>query len=575
MQNKHLYFLIIISTFLLACEKQNNPQASKTLVFTNGKIYTVNEKQPWASAIVIKEGKIIHVGSDQEALKFKDSQTKTVNLNGKMMLPGFHDIHVHPVHGGVTYLQCNLSDIKGVDKLLSKIKSCALNNKNSEWVLGGGWSVDNFSASMLPDKSLLDTIIPDRPVSLKSSDGHSLWVNSKALEIAKINKNTIDPKNGTIERYPNSHEPTGLLHEDSAMMMVMDNHPQLTQKELIAGLIFSRDLFHSLGITGVQDAILKLDPGDPYYGLDAYNHLESKNELNLHVVLAMLWKNAQPLSFQLDRFIKIREQQKESKNIQATAIKIWQDGVIETYTAAMIEPYSDRKDGFRGELQNTPEALNQAITALDAQNFQIHFHAIGDRAIQVSFDALEKARNINGIRDSRHHISHIQVFQEKDISRFKELDVVANFQPLWAIQDEYITEHTWSKIGKKRSRWLYPIGSVQRTGAKIGFGSDWYVTSVNPLDGIEAAVSRLEPNGLTEIPLGENEEIDLASAIKAYTLNGAYVNFLDHLVGSIEVGKQADLVILEDNLFEIPTHKINETKVTATLFNGHLVYGKL
>ena len=573
MMAKKIFLSFSIIILLHGCYESKEITKKATLILENASIYTVNKNQPWASAVAIKDGEIIFVGNDSDAKKYSGDQTRIVNLNGKMILPGFHDIHVHPVHGGVTYLQCNLSEIRGIDNILSKIKACANNKNENEWILGGGWAVDNFSASRLPDKEMLDEIISSRPVSLKSSDGHSLWANSKALEISNINNETPDPLNGKIERYPNSEEPTGLLHEDSAMMLVMDNHPELTQQELIDGLIFSRDVFHKLGITGVQDALLKLDPGDPYYGLDAYNYLDSMDELNLHVIAAMFWKNGQPLEPQIERFKKIRRQQQSSKNVHATSIKIWQDGVIETYTAAMKEPYSDRSDLFAGELQNTPENLNAAIQAMDEEGFQIHFHAIGDRAIEVSFDALENARKINGIRDSRHHISHIQVFLEKDIPRFKELDVVANFQPLWAIEDEYITEHTWPKIGMDRSRFLYPIGSVKKTGAKIAFGSDWYVTSVNPLDGIEAAVTRLEPNGMTSNPLGENEEIDLASAIEAYTINGAFVNFLDDRVGSIEIGKQADLVVINKNLFDIPPEEINEAEVTATLFNGKLVYG--
>ena len=575
MKNIHSYTLItlILSIFIaIPIAYTKNPS---NLILINAKIYTVNDQQPWAEAVVIKEGNIIFVGNDHDALQYEDSNSQINDLQGKMLLPGFHDIHVHPVHGGVTYLQCNLSEIRGLENLLIKIQSCADNNPNSEWLLGGGWAVDNFAADTLPDKKLLDQIMPNKPVSLKSSDGHSLWVNSKALEISNISAQTKDPVNGKIERYNQSNEPSGLLHEDSAMMLVMQHQPELSEKELIEGLRFARNLFHSYGITGVQDAILKLEPGDPYYGLNAYKYLESNNELNLHVVTAMFWKNGQPLEPQLRNFIHVKNQHKESELIHISAIKIWQDGVIETYTAAMIEPYSDREDNVRGELQNAPKDLNYAVAALDAEGFQIHFHAIGDRAINVAFNSLENARNINGIRDSRHHISHIQVFQEEDINRFVELDVVANFQPLWAIRDEYITEHTYSKIGTQRSQWLYPIGSVHRTGAKIGFGSDWYVTSVNPLDGIEAAVTRLEPNGLTNIPLGKNEEIDLATAIKAYTINGAFVNFLEHKVGSIEPGKQADLIVLDNNLFDIPPSQINETKVLATFFNGLLVHGKL
>ena len=575
MKNIHSYTLITLILSILIAIPIAYTKNPSNLILINAKIYTVNDQQPWAEAVVIKEGNIIFVGNDHDALQYEDSNSQIKDLQGKMLLPGFHDIHVHPVHGGVTYLQCNLSEIRGLENLLIKIQSCADNNPNSEWLLGGGWAVDNFAADTLPDKKLLDQIMPNKPISLKSSDGHSLWVNSKALEISNISAQTKDPVNGKIERYNQSNEPSGLLHEDSAMMLVMQHQPELSEKELIEGLRFARNLFHSYGITGVQDAILKLEPGDPYYGLNAYKYLESNNELNLHVVTAMFWKNGQPLEPQLRNFIHVKNQHKESELIHISAIKIWQDGVIETYTAAMIEPYSDREDNVRGELQNAPKDLNYAVAALDAEGFQIHFHAIGDRAINVAFNSLENARNINGIRDSRHHISHIQVFQEEDINRFVELDVVANFQPLWAIRDEYITEHTYSKIGTQRSQWLYPIGSVHRTGAKIGFGSDWYVTSVNPLDGIEAAVTRLEPNGLTNIPLGKNEEIDLATAIKAYTINGAFVNFLEHKVGSIEPGKQADLIVLDNNLFDIPSSQINETKVLATFFNGLLVHGKL
>ncbi len=431
----------------------------------------------------------------------------------------------------------------------------------------------NFSPSGLPDKKLLDKIVPDRPVSLKSSDGHSLWVNSKALELAGITATTPDPENGRIDRYPNSQEPSGSLQEDSAIMLIMNLEPALTSEDLINGLKYSRNLFHSLGITGIQDAILKLEPGDAYYGLDAYNYLESRHELNLHVVTAMFWENSKPLVQQLSKFLKIREQQANG-NVKATSIKIWQDGVIETQTAALLEPYSDRSDGYRGDLQNTPDNLNKAVVALDSAGFQIHFHAIGDRAIRVALDALEEAQNINGSRDSRHHLSHIELFDPVDLPRFAELNVVANFQPLWAIQDSYITDLTWPRLGRERSKWLDPIGSMQRTGARIGFGSDWYVTSVNPLDGIEAAVTRLEPNGSTDVPLGDGEEITLAEAIENYTINSAYVNFLDNKVGSIEVGKQADLAILDRDLFTIPAHEINKVKVVATLFEGRLVYGR-
>ncbi len=542
------------------------------LILLNARIYTVNPGQPWADAMAIRDGQITYVGNNQGAREWIGESSKTVDLNGQMILPGFHDIHVHPVESGVLYQQCVLFDIRGVAKLLDKIRACASANPDDEWIVGGGWTLDNFVPSGLPDKKLLDDIVPDRPVSLKSSDGHSLWVNSKALELAGIDATTRDPENGRIDRYPNSNEPSGSLQEDSAIMLVAKHEPPLTPDDLINGLKYARDLFHSFGITGVQDALLKLEPGDGYYGLDAYNHLDARNELNLHVVTALFWENAVPLAQQLPKFVRARQQQSATGHVQATAIKIWLDGVIEARTAALLAPYSDREDGFRGDLQNSPEALNEAVIGLDAADFQVHFHAIGDRAIRVSLDALEQARMVNGDRDSRHHLSHIQLFDPADIPRFAELNVVANFQPLWAIQDSYITDLTWPRLGEERSRWLYPIGTMQRSGARVGFGSDWYVTSVNPLDGIETAVTRLDPNGATDMPLGMGEEITLDEAIENYTINSAYVNFLDDKVGSIEVGKQADLVILNKNLFAIPAHEINQTNVVATLFEGCLVY---
>jgi predicted amidohydrolase YtcJ len=568
------WFIFLCTVVLVFSNFYPRVEATDTILL-NAKVYTVNPIQPWASAIAIQNGQITYVGDDQGARELIDSNTQVVNLKGRMILPGFHDIHVHPVDSGVLYQQCALFDIQGqgVGKLLDKIRECALAKPDDEWIVGGGWTVSDFAPSGLPDKKLLDEIVPGRPVSLKSSDGHSLWVNSKALEVAGITATTPDPENGRIDRYPNSQEPSGSLQEDSAIMLVMNHEPPLTSKDLINGLIYSRDLFHSLGITGIQDAIVKLEPGDGYFGLQAYNYLDDRDELNLHVVTALFWENETPLDQQLPKFLNAREKQRVDGNVKSTAIKIWQDGVIETHTAALLEPYSDRSDGFRGYLQNSPDNLKKAVVALDAAGFQIHFHAIGDRAIRVALDALEKAKNINGGRDSRHHLSHIQQFDPADIPRFSELNVVANFQPLWAIQDNYITDLTWPRLGNERSKWLYPIGTIQRTGARIGFGSDWYVTSVNPLDGIEAAVTRLEPNGLTNIPLGNNEEITLSQAIENYTINSAYVNFLDEKVGSIEVGKQADLVILDRNLFAIPTSEINEAKVVATLFEGRLVYG--
>ena len=573
---KH-YFSFFVVLGLLSCSESDQPVSISTtqdaeLLMLNGKVYTVNHEQSWAEAIAITDGRIIWVGNSEEANQWQGERTRTIDLGGKMVLPGFQDIHIHPVHSGVSYQQCALFDVEGVELLQQRIKQCA-ESEPGEWIRGGGWLVTNFAPSGLPDKKLLDEIVPDRPVALKSSDGHSMWVNSLALELAGINADTQDPAGGRIDRYPNSTEPSGSLQETSAMNLVHIVEPELTQKELEAGLAYSRDHLHSLGITAVQDALLKLTPGDAYFGLPAYLALEERGELNLHVINAMYWQNDISLEEQLPAFLKARDE--STPYIHNTAIKIWQDGVIETETAALLEPYLNRGDQFVGELLNEPAVLNEAVTALDAAGFQIHFHAIGDRAIRSAFDSIQAAREANGKHDNRHHISHIQLFSPEDIPRFAELDVVANFQPLWAIEDGYITDLTIPRIGEERGKFLYPIGSVQRTGARVAFGSDWYVTSANPLDGIEAAVTRLDPDGKTDEPLGENEEINLAQAIENYTLNSAYVNFLNVDTGSIEIGKLADIIVLDRNLFDVPASEINQVRVIATLFRGELVFGNL
>ena len=573
---KH-YFSFFVVLGLLSCSESDQPVSISTtqdaeLLMLNGKVYTVNHEQSWAEAIAITDGRIIWVGNSEDANQWQGEGTRTIDLGGKMVLPGFQDIHIHPVHSGVSYQQCALFDTEGVELLQQRIKQCA-ESEPGEWIRGGGWLVTNFAPSGLPDKKLLDEIVPDRPVALKSSDGHSMWVNSLALELAGINADTQDPAGGRIDRYPNSTEPSGSLQETSAMNLVHIVEPELTQEELEAGLAYSRDHLHSLGITAVQDAMLKLIPGDAYFGLPAYLALEERGELNLHVINAMYWQNDISLEEQLPAFLKARDE--STPYIHNTAIKIWQDGVIETETAALLEPYLNRGDQFVGELLNEPAVLNEAVAALDAAGFQIHFHAIGDRAIRSAFDSIQAAREANGKHDNRHHISHIQLFSPEDIPRFAELDVVANFQPLWAIEDGYITDLTIPRIGEERGKFLYPIGSVQRTGARVAFGSDWYVTSANPLDGIEAAVTRLDPDGKTDEPLGENEEINLAQAIENYTLNSAYVNFLDVDTGSIEIGKLADIIVLDRNLFDVPASEINQVRVIATLFRGELVFGNL
>jgi predicted amidohydrolase YtcJ len=306
--------------------------------------------------------------------------------------------------------------------------------------------------------------------------------------------------------------------------------------------------------------------------LEIYAALDAKLELTAHVVASQWWERArgpEQIAEMIDRRSKFSH-----GRLNAGTVKIMQDGVMENQTAAMLEPYVGMP-GERGIPFIEPEALVEIVTHLDREDFQVHFHAIGDGAIRQSLDAVEAARVRNGDQGNRHHISHLQLIDPSDIPRFRRLDVIANFQPLWAYSDEYITDLTIPFLGPVRSQWLYPIGSLVRSGAIVAFGSDWNVSSPNPFEQMEVAITRLGPNGETDIPLTPEQRIDLPTALAAFTINAAYVNGLDDRTGSIEVGKLADLIVVDRNPFEVNVSEISEISVMLTLLEGEAVHGEL
>ena len=536
----------------------NKRQPADT-VFRNGAVYTVDAVRSWAAAVAVRAGRIVYVGPDAGVAAWIGPQTHVIDLNGKMLLPGFHDSHVHLVGGGIEMAECDINGMTDVEEILDALRLYGRKHPDKKWLLGGGWPLTLDGGN--PRKEVLDKIVSDRPVLLDAFDGHSSWANSKALEMAGITKETPDPPRGRIERDPKTGEPTGTLRE-SATSMVRKKIPPYTQEENVAGLRRGLEMANRLGITSVQEAAVKESH------LNAFAALDQSDELTVRTVGALRIDPEKNAS-QLAQFVEWRTKFR-SKRFRATAAKIFLDGVIESRTAAMLEPYLGGDE--RGWLNLEPEVLKPLAAELDRLGFQIHIHAIGDRAIQASFDALEFARDRNGSRDSRHHLAHIQLFDPPDIARFRRLGVVANFQPLWARPDDYIVKMTEPILGPERSRWLYPIRSVAETGAVIVGGSDWSVTSMNPLDAIQVAVTRRdlqEGPGPAWIP---DETVDLSLMLAAYTINGAYVNFQETETGSIEVGKAADLIVLDRNLFDIPKHEIHRAKVLLTLLEGKEVY---
>lgn len=530
------------------------------LVFRHGAVYTVDGPRSWAEAVAVSNGRIVFVGTDAAAAAWIGASTRVVDLSGKMLLPAFHDSHVHPVSGGIEALECDLHGLASQDEVLSAIRTYAAAHPQATWIRGGGWELTVFPNGN-PSKALLDGVVPDRPALLDASDGHSAWANSKALAIAGVTKATPDPPHGRIERDA-SGEPSGALRED-AVELVSRHLPRHTAKDYEDGLRQGLKVANAFGLTSLEEASASKADLEAYAALDAAGTLTAR-------VSASLYVDTDKGLADVPRLQELRARYR-GKRFHADAAKIFADGVIETRTAAVLEPYVGYGSD-RGKMNIEPSDFRALATALDREGFQIHVHAIGDRAVRDTLDALEAAQKANGVRDARHHIAHLELIDPADIPRFRRLGVVANFQPFWANGDDYITKMTEPELGPARSRWIYPIASVEKAGGVTVFGSDWSVSSMNPLDGIEVAITHRDPPkgpGPAWLP---EECITLPDAIAGYTIRGAYLDFTEKETGSIEVGKAADLIVLDRNLFEIPSSQIHETKVLWTLLDGKEVY---
>jgi len=563
---------IILATFMaatvLACSQTETPQVTSgaDTVFRNGSIYTVDGNKPWVEAVAITAGRITFVGSNDDVDGYVSSDTTVVDLQGRLMLPAFQDSHIHPIYAGIEAAACDLNGLNDLQAYRSTIGAYAAANPEEAWILGGGWSMSVFGPGGTPSRSIIDELVSDRPVFLSSQDGHTGWANSLALEIAGIDRNTPDPVDGRIDRDPETGAAIGSLQE-GAMKLVSVHIPPTTLDDRVRGLEYSIRMLNGYGITSIQDAIVNREE------LETYAAMERTGDLNLRVV-ASLWWDRERDEDQIPELIALREQYDAGGLVRPTTVKIMQDGVMENYTAAMLEPYLV-PDGTRGIPMVEPETLKSVVSLLDAEGFQVHFHSIGDAAVRQALDAVEQAISDNGRSGNRHHISHLQMIDPADIPRFKELDVVANFQPLWAYADDYVTELTIPFIGEERARWMYPIKSVQDAGGMIAFGSDWSVSTANPFPQIETAVTRKSADDEAIPVFIPEERIDLQTAIAAFTINAAFVNKHEQDTGSIEVGKFADLVVVDQNVFEIKPSEISETKALLTLMGGEAVHGSL
>ena len=547
------------------------------LAFVNGAVHTVDGSNTRAQAVAVRNGRIAAVGSNELIRGSSGRATEMIDLAGRSLLPGFQDAHVHPGGGGLDRLRCDLSQAHTSERYVAQIRAYADTHPDEPWILGGGWAMDVFPGGT-PDSAMLDAVVPDRPVFLTNRDSHAAWVNGVGLRLARIDASTPDPADGRIERNA-AGEPQGTLQE-GAMTLVKRHVPPVAATDIERGILLAQAYLHSLGITAWQDAIV----GDGYPPFpdarDVYPSLAARGALTARVVGALWWDRARGLE-QVDELIEMRERTTGGR-YRATSVKIMQDGVIENLTACMLHPYLDptgTKDN-RGLAYVDPDELPGYVTRLDAEDFQVHVHAIGDKAVRDSLDAFQAALAANGFRDNRHHMAHLQIVHPDDMPRFGALGVTANGQPLWASNDPAMVDLTLPVIGPERGTWQYPFGGLLRAGASLAFGSDWPVSSPDVLEEIHVAVNRTTPPGflyasgaaIEKEPFLPEHRITLEQAVRAFTMGSAFVNHLDHRTGSIEVGKLADLVVLSEDLFGLESAHITQAKVDMTFVDGRSVY---
>ncbi|MEU6196209.1 amidohydrolase [Streptomyces sp. NPDC047061] len=535
------------------------------LLFTGGPVLT--PAGPADAAVAVTGERITAVGPAEEVRELAGPRTEVVDLAGRLLLPGFQDAHIHPVPAGLELTQCDLTGLRTAEETVAAVRAYAEAHPERAWIQGGGWSMEAFAGGT-PTKELLDAVVPDRPVYLPNRDHHGAWVNSRALELAGIGRDTPDPADGRIERDA-SGAPSGTLQE-GAMQLVGRLAPPAGPADRLAALLHAQRHLHALGITAWQDALV-----GEFLGMDdpsqAYLTAARDGSLTARVVGALWWDRERGAE-QVPELVEKRAALSHGR-FRAGTVKLMLDGVAENGTAALLDPYLDKcgcATGNRGKSFIDPKHLPAYVTELDSLGFQCHFHALGDRAVRDALDAVEAARAANGMSDTRPHLAHLQVVHPADVPRFAQLGATANIQTLWAAHEPQMDELTIPFLGSERAGWQYPFGALLRSGARLAAGSDWPVSSPDPLQGIHVAVNRVEPGGDAPVFLPA-ERLSLAAAVTAYTAGSAYLNHLDD-TGRVAVGALADLVVLDGDPFAGPPERIADTRVAHTYVGGARVY---
>ncbi len=549
--------LLVLSSMAFAAGQQK-----ATIILTNARIYTVNLHQPWAEALAVSEDRIIAVGTKQQIDEYRGPNTQVIDAHGQLVLPGFTDCHIHFMQGSLGLQHVDLNGTESVAEIQERVRTYAAAHPKELWILGMGWQYPIFGPSALPHKRLLDEIEPNRPILLDAYDGHTTWANSKALALAGITKDTPNPPNGTIVKDENG-EPTGALKE-SAGDLVGKLTPKPTREERMVALRAGLREANRVGLTRVHSA------GGDFEYLDLYDELRKQGQLTVRQYIAYF---LDPPELTKDALGKIEEARRIYHDdwIEGGLVKTMLDGVVESHTAAMLEPYSDDPTQS-GKLFWDPTKYKEAVAELDKRGIQVMTHSIGTSAVRLALDAYEGAAQTNHSRDLRHKIEHIETITANDIPRFGTLGVVASFQPLHAYPDDD-TLKVWAvNAGPDRASRAWAWQSVARSGGRLAFGSDWPVVTLNPWHGIQNAVTRQKRDGTPAGGWVPNERVTLEQAIEGYTLGAAFAGHREASEGSLEKGKLADLLVLDRDLFKIAPSDIHRTNVLLTMVGGKIVH---
>ena len=536
------------------------------IVITGGLIYTAEASQPFVKALAICGSRIVYVGSMSGVADWIGPRTEVINGEGCLTCPGFRDAHIHPLHGSLAWVECALDSEASANACIDKVAAFAASDMNKPVIRGTGWRQGLFPPQG-PHKSLLDKIVPDKPVYLMSMDGHTAWVNSCALRLAGVDKESCDPAGGLIERDISTGEPTGTLREWPAMDLVNACLPAHHYDDIMGAMAVFMEMAGRAGIVAVHDAGAKEEE------LAIYSALAREGVLTLEIGASLLCEPEEGI----EQIVKLMALQKQygSELLRPFAAKIFLDGVLESHTAYLCDPYTDRPD-LRGALVWKAPDLHDIVVALEKRRFSIHIHAVGDEAARLALDAFTATRKISNVGNLRHQIAHLDLINEIDMDRLRRLSIIANMQPVWFYEDESFREVILPAIGVERSQRLYRLHTLLSHRAKVCLSSDWPysggLSTFKPLDAIQIGLTRESLEGKERKPFLAAERVELRRLIDGFTIDSAYASFQEEETGSLKVGKRADVVVLDRNLFAVPPEEICHARVLLTLFRGKPVF---